>query len=202
MAQHEFVKELEPLFLPRSVAVIGASNNRNKWGNSTFTSLMNHYKGDLYAVNKRDTDILGRPAYSKITDIPGPVDLAVIVIPPENVAGVMEQCVQKGVKAGVIITAGFAEVGARGRAMQDEVVKIARKGCIRLVGPNCMGMWSAPSNLTAFMFPMTILEGPLALISQGGNIGGALVADATARGVRSEERRVGKECRSRWSPYH
>jgi len=144
---------------------------------------MNHYEGELYAVNNRDENILGHPAYPKITDVPGPVDLVIIVIPPENVAGVMEGCTQKGVKAGVIITAGFAEVGAKGKAMQDEVVRIARTGGIRLVGPNCMGMWSAAANLTAFMFPMAVLEGPLALISQGGNIGGALVADATARGV-------------------
>ena len=183
MSKPSIVSELEPLFHPQSVAVIGASNDRNKWGKSTFTSLMNHYKGELYAVNNRDEEILGYRAYPKITDIPGSVDLVIIVIPPENVARVMEQCVQKGVKAGVIITAGFAEVGAKGKAMQDEVVEIAQKGGIRLVGPNCMGMWSAPANLAAFMFPMAVLEGPLSLISQGGNIGGALVADATARGV-------------------
>lgn len=183
MSQPDIVKEFQPLFLPRSVAVIGASNNWAKWGNSTFTSLMNGYKGDLYAVNNHDTEILGYHAYRKVTEIPGPVDLVVIVIPPERVSGVMEDCVQKGVKAGVIITAGFAETGAKGKAMQDEVVAIARKGGIRLVGPNCMGMWSAAGNLPAFMFSMRILEGPLALISQGGNIGGALVADATARGI-------------------
>jgi succinyl-CoA synthetase alpha subunit len=174
---------LEPLFQPRSVAVIGASNNRNKWGNSTFRSLKNQYKGDLYAVNHRDGEILGYRAYTKVTDIPGPVDLGIIVIPPGNVADVMEDCAQKGVKACVIITAGFAEVGPEGKALQDEVVRIARRGGIRFVGPNCMGMWSAVANLTAFMFPMIILNGPLALISQGGNIGGALVADATARGI-------------------
>ena len=170
MSKPSIVSELEPLFHPQSVAVIGASNDRNKWGKSTFTSLMNHYKGKLYAVNNRDKEILGYRAYPKITDIPGSVDLVIIVIPPENVAG-------------VIITAGFAEVEAKGKAMQDEVVEIAQKGGIRLVGPNCMGMWSAPANLAAFIFPMAVLEGPLSLISQGGNIGGALVADATARGV-------------------
>ena len=176
-------EEFEPLFRPRSVAVVGASNNRNKWGNSTFTSLMNNFTGDLYAVNNHDTNVLGYPAYMKVTDIPGHVDLVVIVVPPEIVAGVMEDCARKGVRAGVIITAGFAEVGPVGKAMQDEVVDIAQRGGIRLVGPNCMGMWSAAGKLPAFMFPMRILEGPLALVSQGGNIGGALVADATARGI-------------------
>jgi acyl-CoA synthetase (NDP forming) len=179
----DIVAGLEPLFHPRSVAVIGASNNANKWGYSTFTSLKNHYRGDLYAVNHRDEVVLGCPAYRRVTDIPARVDLVVIVIPPENVAAVMEDCVAKGVKACVIITAGFAETGPRGRALQDRVVEIAARGGIRMVGPNCMGMWSASAQLAAFMFPMKILDGPLALISQGGNIGGALVADATARGV-------------------
>ncbi|MDY6852127.1 MAG: CoA-binding protein, partial [Thermodesulfobacteriota bacterium] len=183
MSQPEIVTALDPLFNPRSVAVVGASNNKVKWGYSTFSSLLDHYKGDIYPVNHRDAEILGHHAYSKVTDIPGPVDLVVIVVPDVKVAGVMEDCVKKGVKAGVIITAGFAEVGPKGKAMQDEVMRIARKGGIRLVGPNCMGMWSASSNLTAFMFPMKIMPGPLALVSQGGNIGGALVADAVARGV-------------------
>jgi acyl-CoA synthetase (NDP forming) len=183
MEKPKIVTELQPLFIPKSVAVIGASNDRNKWGNSTFRSLMNNYGGDLYAVNNRDRNILGYPAYEKISDIPGRVDLGVIVVPPENVAGVMADCVQKGVKTCVIITAGFAEVGPEGKALQDEVVGIARRGPIRFVGPNCMGMWSAAANLAAFMFPMKILQGPLALVSQGGNIGGALVADATARGI-------------------
>lgn len=183
MSQPEIVTALDPLFNPRSVAVVGASNNKVKWGYSTFSSLLDHYQGDIYPVNNRDAEILGHHAYSKVTDIPGPVDLVVIVVPDVKVAGVMEDCVKKGVKAGVIITAGFAEVGPQGKAMQDEVMRIARTGGIRLVGPNCMGMWSASSNLTAFMFPMRIMPGPLALVSQGGNIGGALVADAVARGV-------------------
>jgi len=183
MTQPAIVAALEPLFHPRSVAVIGATNNFAKWGYSTFASIMNSYPGDLYPVNRHDREILGYPAFPRVTDIPGPVDLVVIVVPPENVSGIMRDCVDKGVKAGVIITAGFAEVGAEGKAMQDEVMRIARSGGIRLVGPNCMGMWSAAANLPAFMFPMSIMEGPLALISQGGNIGGALVADAFARGV-------------------
>ena len=179
----DIVRELEPLFKPKSVAVIGATNDLSKWGYSTFSSLIRMYKGDIYAVNNRATNILGYDAYPKVTDIPDSVDLAVIVVPSDRVGTVMEDCVVKGVKAGVIISAGFAEVGERGRAMQEEVVAIARKGGIRLVGPNCMGMWSAAADLPAFMFPIPIKTGPLALISQGGNVGGALVADAIARGV-------------------
>ena len=95
----------------------------------------------------------------------------------------MADCAKKGVKAAVIITAGFAETGPAGAAMQDEFMKIAKDAGIRVVGPNCMGMWSAAASLPAFMFPLPILDGPLALISQGGNVGGALVSDAVNRGI-------------------
>jgi len=183
MDKPQIVDELNALFEPRSVAVIGATNDMSKWGFSTFASLKGRYKGDLYAVNNRDTEVLGHKAYDRVTDVPGPVDLSVFVIPPDQVAGAMQDCVEKGVKASVIITAGFAETGASGKAMQDEVMAIAKRGGIRVVGPNCMGMWSAAAELTAFMFPLPITEGPLALVSQGGNVGGALVIDATSRGV-------------------
>ncbi|MBU2643116.1 CoA-binding protein [bacterium] len=183
MESVNIVDELRPLFNPTSVAVVGASNNSTKWGYTTFSNLANQYKGMIYAVNNRESEVQGHQAYTTLTDIPGNVDLAVIVVPAEIVAEVVTDCVSKRVKAAVIISAGFAETGSKGKAMQDEVLKIAQKGGIRLVGPNCMGMWSAPANLPAFMFPMKIEKGPLALISQGGNIGSAIVADSTARGI-------------------
>jgi succinyl-CoA synthetase alpha subunit len=95
----------------------------------------------------------------------------------------MEECVAKGVKAGVVISAGFAETGEEGRKLQDEVVRIATKGGIRFVGPNCMGFWSASSNLRAFMIPLPIREGPLAFVTQGGNVGVAATISAYSRGV-------------------
>lgn len=183
MIELDISAQLQPLFRPESVAVIGASNNKAKWGFSSFYSLKEGYPGRLYAVNNRDESVQGYRAYDSVADIPDKIDLVVIVVPPEAVPSVMEDCVTKGVKAAVIITAGFAEVGYEGKALQDKVLSIAQKGGIRFVGPNCMGMWSAAGLLPAFMFPMAVKDGPLALISQGGNIGGALVADAMARGV-------------------
>lgn len=183
MSEKEIVRELKPLFEPCSVAVIGATNNPTKWGFSTFASLKGRYHGRLYPVNIRDGEILGVKAYHSVLDVPDDVDLAVIVIPGEKVLGVITECVNKGVKAGVIISAGFAETGEAGRAMQDEIVREAKRAGMRLVGPNCMGMWSAPSELTAFMFPLPVQDGPLALVSQGGNVGGALVIDAVNRGT-------------------
>lgn len=175
--------ELKPLFEPCSVAVIGATNNPTKWGFSTFASLKGRYRGKLYPINIHANEVLGVRAYRSVLDVPDDIDLAVIVIPAEKVLSAVRECVQKGVKAGVIISAGFAETGEAGKAMQDEVVREAKLAGMRLVGPNCMGMWSAPKELTAFMFPLPVREGPLALVSQGGNVGGALVIDAVNRGT-------------------
>jgi acyl-CoA synthetase (NDP forming) len=174
-------EELDPLFNPKSVAVVGATNNWNKWGYSTFTSAKECFPGEVYPVNSKEAEVLGRKAFPRVTDIPGPVDLVVFVIPAERCASVMEDCVAKGVKAAVIISAGFAEIGEEGKKLQDEVLRIARKGGIRFIGPNCMGFWSASSDLRAFMFPLPVMDGPLAFVSQGGNVGGALVVSGYAR---------------------
>jgi acyl-CoA synthetase (NDP forming) len=179
----DILKELGPLFDPKSVAHIGATNNTNKWGFSTIASLIQTYKGPIYPVNVHEDQIQGLKAYKKVTDIPGPVDLAVFTIPAERVAAVMEDCVQKGVKSAVIISAGFAEVGPEGKKLQDEVLSIARRGNIRFIGPNCMGYWSASSSLAAFMMPLLVRDGPLAFVSQGGNVGAAVVVAGYERGL-------------------
>jgi succinyl-CoA synthetase alpha subunit len=179
----DILKELDPLFNPQSVAHIGATNNTNKWGFSTITSLMQTYKGPIYPVNVHEDQIQGLKAFKKVTDIPGPVDLAVFTIPAERVAAAMEDCVQKGVRSAVIISAGFAEVGPEGKKLQDEVLSIARRGNIRFIGPNCMGYWSASSSLAAFMMPLLVRDGPLAFVSQGGNVGAAVVVAGYERGL-------------------
>jgi acyl-CoA synthetase (NDP forming) len=179
----DIVKDLDPLFNPRSVAHIGATNNRNKWGFSTITSLINTFKGPIYPVNQHEDEIQGIRAFKKVTDIPGEVDLAVFTIPAERVAAAMEECVQKGVKSAVIISAGFAEIGPEGKVLQDEVLAIARRGKIRFIGPNCMGYWSASSSLAAFMMPLLVKDGPVAFVSQGGNVGAAVVVAGYERGL-------------------
>ena len=179
----DIIRDLDPLFNPASVAHIGATNNRNKWGFSTITSLIQSFKGPIYPVNTREKEIQGLTVYPKVTDIPGPVDLAVFTIPSEHVAGVMQDCVSKGVKSAVIISAGFAEIGPEGKKLQDEVLAIARSGNIRFIGPNCMGYWSSSSSLAAFMMPLLVRDGQLAFVSQGGNVGAAVVVAGHERGV-------------------
>ena len=177
------IKELDPLFNPASVAVIGATDNREKWGYWTFCSIVESFRGRKYAVNISGKDVLGYKSYRRITEIPGKVDLAVFVIPAQNVLPVMEDCVEKGVKAAILITAGFQEIGEEGRKLQNEVVKVARKGGIRIVGPNCMGLWSASSNLKAFMLPLPVLDGPLGFVTQGGNVGVSILRMAYDRNI-------------------
>lgn len=179
----DIVEELDPLFNPGTVVHIGATNNRNKWGFSTITSLIQTFKGAIYPINPHEETIQGLKVYKKISDIDGPVDLAVFTIPSERVAACMEECVQKGVKSAVIISAGFAEIGPEGKKLQDEVLAIARKGNIRFIGPNCMGYWSASSSLAAFMMPLLVRDGPLAFVSQGGNVGAAAVVAGYERGL-------------------
>ncbi len=183
MAQRTMIENLDPLFNPKSVAVIGATGDWNKWGFSTFLSTVDGFEGKLYPINDKEEIVLDYKAFKKITDVPGEVDLAVFVIPAPSIPAVMEDCVQKGVKAAVIISAGFAETGEEGRKLQDEVLQIARRGGIRFVGPNCMGFWSASSKLKATMIPLQIRPGPLALVTQGGNIGTSIVMSANQRGL-------------------
>jgi acetyl-CoA synthetase (ADP-forming) len=183
MVPRAIIENLDPLFNPRSVAVIGATNDWNKWGFSTFLSVIDGFEGKVYPINAKEEIVLGHKAFKKVTDVPGEVDLAVFVIPAPSIPAVMEDCVQKGVKAAVIISAGFAETGEEGRKLQDEVLEIAKRGGIHFVGPNCMGFWSASSKLKATMIPLQISPGPLALVTQGGNLGTAIAMSANQRGV-------------------
>jgi len=184
MIKYSIDEKLDPLFNPKSIAVIGAANNINKWGFATFLSIISSkFKGGIYPVNLKEDKILGYKAFKRVTDIPDPVDLAIFVIPASNVPSVMEECVDKGVKAAVIISAGFAEMGDDGKILEDEVLNIARRGKIPFAGPNCMGIWSASSDMLATMFPILIKEGPFAFVSQGGWLGVTIAESAYARGM-------------------
>ena len=176
------VKQLDYIFKPDSMAIIGASDNIAKWGHMMVDRpLRTGYKGAIYPVNPQGTEILGLPSYRSVTDIPGPVDLAVITTQASQVPRVMQECVQKGVKGAVLISAGFAETGAAGNKLQEEVVKIARAGGIRFVGPNCMGLWSAAGSLNN-AFESAPKAGEIAFISQSGTFGSYMSELANLKG--------------------
>ncbi|MGA9049205.1 MAG: CoA-binding protein [Dehalococcoidia bacterium] len=167
------------LFNARSVAMVGASNDRRKWGYVILKHLVDGgFGGSIYPVNPGENEILGLKVYKNIDQLPETPDMAVIVVPPPAVPAVMKQCVGKGIKTGIIITAGFAELGGEGARLQQEIAETARKGGMIFVGPNCNGVMS-PWNkqyvqFTSFLVP----PGPVAIVAQSGN-----VMDSLARQV-------------------
>ena len=167
------VAQLDPIFKPKSVALIGASANPAKWGGMVLgRALSSAFRGSIYPVNPRETEISGLRAYRDVLEIPDPVDLAVFTIPAAEIPAAMKRCVEKGVKGAVVISADFAETGERGRALEEETVRIAREGGLRFIGPNGNGMWTSAVGLNVSPLP-TPAPGGLAMITQSGTFGGA-----------------------------
>jgi acyl-CoA synthetase (NDP forming) len=162
--------------------VIGASGVPFKWGNDIILSMqIGGYQGTIFPINPREEKILGLPVYRSVLDVPDRIDLAVICIRTEQVPQAMRECLQKGIKGAVLITAGFAEIGSRGQALQEEVTGIARQGGLRFVGPNCMGIYSAAANLNLSL-PAEVPKGSIGFISQSGTFGGIFARAAASRG--------------------
>jgi len=178
----DIVEQLNHIFKPRAMAVIGASKDPLKWGNwMVQRPLDSGFRGTIYPVNPGEKEVLGLECYPSIQKVPGDVELAVIVVPASVVPQVMEDCVQKGVRGAVVISAGFAEVGPEGAALQRKIIEVANRGGIRFIGPNCMGVWSASVRLN-LSFRGTPKSGPVAFISQSGTLGGYLFEAANAKG--------------------
>jgi acetyltransferase len=149
--------------------VVGASTNPAKLGHSVLDNIIKYgYQGQVHPVNPTADEILGRTCYPRVTEIPGPVDLAVIVVPNRFVAAVMEDCGEKGVEAAIVITAGFREAGAEGRQMEREVMEIAQRYNIRVVGPNCLGVIDTHSSLNASFAAGMPDRGKISFMSQSG----------------------------------
>jgi acyl-CoA synthetase (NDP forming) len=172
------------LFSPASIALFGASKDPKKWGFATLNNLINGgFEGRVYPVNPKEDEILGLASYPSIAGIPETPDLAVIVVPPRNVLEVVEECVKKGVKAGIVITAGFAELGERGARLEREVLDAARAGGMMLVGPNCNGIMT-PFEKLYVQFPHYFVPpGPIAIVAQSGNVVDALARQIMLRGL-------------------
>lgn len=174
--------ELRPLFSPRSIAVIGASGTPGKWGHSMVARpIQSGYRGPIYPINPKAGAIEGLTVYPDIKDVPGDVELAVVTLPARMVPDAVRDCTAKGVKAMVVISAGFAETGPSGKALQEEVVEIARSARIRLMGPNGMGIYTSEVRLnTAFDFMPQ--PGGISFVSQSGTMGGYLLETASDKG--------------------
>ncbi len=172
---------LSKLFRPASIAVIGASRDPDKLGYAVLKNLKEGgFPGPLYPVNPKADQVMGLPALASVLDIPGPVDLAVIVIPYRFVPDVLEQCGQKGIPAAIVISAGFREAGREGLEREGELIRIARQYGIRLVGPNCLGVIDTDTPLNATFAAGMPPGGPIAFMSQSGALGTAVLDMALA----------------------
>ena len=137
----------------------------------------------IYPVNPTASEVLGIAAYDSVVDVPGSVDLAVIAVPALQVPKVMRECVQKGVKAAVVISGGFAEMGEQGGKLETELVQVARQGGIRFIGPNSMGHADTSSQLSTLAWTEVITPGPVALLSQSGNYGHRIIQNGVSSGI-------------------
>ena len=162
-------RPLEPFFAPKSVAVIGATEKPGSVGRTVFWNLISSpFGGIVFPVNPKRGSILGVKAYPNLAALPEPVELAVIVTPAQAVPAVIRECANAGVSAAIAISAGFKEAGADGAALEQQLVAEAKRGKIRVIGPNCLGVMSPVSGLNATFAGAMARPGNVAFISQSG----------------------------------
>lgn len=177
---------LDALFRPRSVAVIGASRKRGSIAGELFHNLLlSGFPGPIYPVNPAARSVQSVRAYPSILDIPDEVDLAVVVVPQRVAMKAVEDCAKKGVRGIVLITAGFAEVGPEGRALQQEIARVVRESGMRMLGPNCLGLLNTDPavRLNATFAPTWPPTGSVAIASQSGALGISLLDYARNLGI-------------------
>ena len=139
--ESELALPLDAIFAPSTVAVIGATEKQGSVGRAVLWNLIsNPFGGTVYPINSNRPNVLGIKAYKNITAVPDPVDLAVVVTPAPKVPAVISECVEAGVKGAIIISAGFKETGPEGARLEQEVLEEARRGRMRIIGPNCLGV--------------------------------------------------------------
>lgn len=160
---------LDALFLPDSVAVIGATERPGTVGRTVLENLRHpSFQGKVYAVNSRHSEICGLKAYARIGEVPEKVDLAVIATPAATVPGIIGECVDAGVKSAVVISAGFRERGAEGVELERQIQEQLRRGSMRVIGPNCLGIMNTTIGLNATFAKDAARPGNVAFLSQSG----------------------------------
>jgi len=167
---------LDKIFNPKSVAVIGASDEEGSVGYALMKNFIElGFQGELYPVNLRKTEVLGRKAYQTVAQIGQPVDLAVIATPAKTVPEVLEQCGKAGISGIIIISAGFKEIGAEGKELEENISETKKKYGMRIVGPNCLGVIRPNIRLNATFISKMPKPGNIAFISQSGALGSAIL---------------------------
>ncbi|HBO45126.1 MAG TPA: acyl-CoA synthetase, partial [Planctomycetaceae bacterium] len=186
MTERAIISKLDPIFCPTSVAVVGASTRPGTVGNDIFRNmLLSGFNGSVYPVNQRASNVLGVHAYGSLDEIPGPVDLAVLIVPARTILATIDEAIAKGVKAFVVISAGFKEIGPEGAKLERQLADKVREAKIPLIGPNCLGVINTdPSVSMNAAFGRKMPEpGNLAFISQSGALCTSVLDYAEARNM-------------------
>jgi len=181
------IKELDRLFNPTSLAMVGASKDERKTGARFLKGLIDRgFRGKLYPVNPRETEIMGLRSYPSLLDIPGEVDLVYVIVPASAVPQVIAECSQKRAKFAVVHSAGFSEAGAEGKKLEEEMLKIAREGGTRIIGPNCMGLYSPQAHINTITSRASIDDetGSVAFVGQSGWATENIIQMGSERGLR------------------
>jgi len=176
------------LMRPRSVAIVGASEDPGKFGGRILRTLLEQgFPGDIHPISSARREVLGRRAWPSVADVPAPVDLAIMAIPREHVAGVVGQCAEAGVRGAIIVTSRFSDAGDEGAALERELVATANAHGMRILGPNCIGIVSPANGFALCPSPVLlgrrVLEGHIGLVSQSGAIMGTLMDRARSGGI-------------------
>jgi acyl-CoA synthetase (NDP forming) len=179
----DLISQIDAIFKPRSIAVTGASDKRSRLGTMLLYNFINiGFEGKLYPINPEEEKVMGMKSYPSLKSIEGPVDLLVVSLHPDKVPQVIEEAAEKGVRGAIIFTSGYREQGEEGKKRERELVSIARKGNLRLIGPNCMGLY-CPSTKLSFIPGLSKESGPVAFISQSGSLAMYLATAGKMRGV-------------------
>jgi acyl-CoA synthetase (NDP forming) len=186
--EREWNIRMNLLFNPRTVAVVGASDDLSRIGGLPLRFLRRHgYGGKIIPVNPRYREIAGLPCFPSLTHIPDNVDLALIAVPRKSVGEALEQCAGKKIPYAILFSAGYAEMGPEGRKEQDDLKRIVREGGVRVVGPNCIGIIDVHRHVTAsFMTGLEIdslVPGAIGLITQSGGIGNSVFTRGADRSI-------------------
>jgi len=192
------VPDLKYLFQPRSVAIVGASKDEWKSGGMFINSMLkDSYAGSIYPINRRESEVMGLKCYPDVSSVADEVDLAVLAIPAHAVPAAMEDCARKRVKFAVVHAVGFSEMGAEGKEAEKRMVAIAREGGVRVIGPNCMGIFTSKGRVNTVVpyARMPLDPGGVGFVGQSGWVSEIMLRLGSARGLRfSGIISIGNQC--------
>ncbi len=193
------VKELDLIFHPRSVSIVGASSKEGSFGRMFLEGLIRIGFKEIYPVHPRETELLGLRAYQNVKDIPHDIDVAILMTPPDGTLKVVQDCAEKGMKGIIVFTAGFGEKGAERKKVEQEIARVARSRGIRVIGPNSIGIYCPTSKLLTFpqglIYGIPTEGGPVGAFSHSGSFVDYLTHILTKKGIRfSKVISCGNEC--------